>query len=100
MAKGKKKRTDPHRIPCSKADVERAKNQATSEAVSYAWAILFTVMRDKFGWGPVRLQRLWDEVNSLSDSIARGYVNVNDLMHTLKKEAGIVLIDSGAGKIR
>lgn len=98
MAKGRKKKTDPRRIPCSKADVERAKKDATGEAVSYAWAIMFTVLRDKFGYGPVRLNRIWDEVNKLSDSIIRGYVNVNDLIRTLKDEAGIVLVNSNENK--
>lgn len=61
------------------------------EAVSYAWAIMFTVMRDKFGFGAVRLKRMWDEVNNLSDAISEGYVSVADLMETLESEAGITL---------
>jgi hypothetical protein len=86
-----KRKVNPKRIPVSQADVEKAKRDAQSVAINYTWAIFFTVMRDKEGYGKQRLRRLWDEVNELSDSITKGYVNVTDLMKTLKNEAGIVL---------
>lgn len=85
------KRVNPRRRPATLADVEKAKQQAQSEAVKYAWAIMFSVMRDKEGWGVVRLKRLWDEVEDLSDSIEKGYVSVRDLLDTLEEEIGAVL---------
>ena len=39
----------------------------------------------------VRLKRLWDEVEDLSDSIEKGYVSVRDLLVTLEEEIGAVL---------
>jgi len=78
--------------------LEKLKREASSEAVTYAWAIMFTVLRDKFGYGPVRLTRIWDEVNKLSDSVSRRYVDVDDLVVTLAEEAGIHLIDSSEEK--
>jgi len=84
----KSKRINPNKKPATQADIKKAKKQA----IAYAWAIMFTVMRDKFGYGPVRLQRVWSEVNRLSDAITAGYVNLNDLMRTLDQEAGIVLV--------
>ena len=86
-----RKKVNPHRRPASAADVEKAKKNAQSQAINIAWAIFFTVMRDKEGWGEKRLRRLWDEVNDLSDSISGGYVSIKDLMQTLEEEAGIVL---------
>lgn len=86
-----KKKTNPRRRPASQADVEKAKREAQSKAINYAWAIFFTVLRDKEGWGKTRLRRLWDEVNELSDSIAQGYVNIKDLMRVLESEANIVI---------
>lgn len=86
-----KKKINPRRKPVNMADVNKAKSEAVSEAIETAWAIFFTVMRDKEGYGVKRLQRIWGEVNELSDSISKGYVNVSDLANTLKEEAGIVL---------
>jgi hypothetical protein len=74
------------------ADVQRAKRDAQDEAIKMTWSIFFTVMRDKEGYGVKRLQRLWGEVNELSDSIAKGYVNVTDLRKALMEEAGINLV--------
>ncbi len=85
------KKVNPRRVPASAADVERAKRQAETLAINTAWAIFFTVMRDKEGYGKVRLRRVWDAVNELSDSVAQGYVTVNDLMRTLAEEDGIFM---------
>lgn len=86
-----KKRVNPRRRPVSAADVEKAKRNATREAVEVAWAIMFTALRDKEGWGKVRLRRLWNEVEYLSESIRDGYVSAKDLMQALEDEAGIFL---------
>lgn len=86
-----KKRVNPRRRPVSAADVEKAKRSATQQAVEVAWAIMFTALRDKEGWGKVRLRRLWNEVEYLSESIRDGYVSAKDLMQALEDEAGIFL---------
>lgn len=88
----KKQRVNPNRRPATVADVQRAKRGAQDEAIKMTWSIFFTVMRDKEGYGVKRLQRLWGEVNELSDSIAKGYVNVTDLRKALMEEAGINLV--------
>lgn len=48
---GKSKRVNPRRRPATQADVEKAKRDAQTEAVCMAWAIIFTALRDKEGWG-------------------------------------------------
>ena len=87
-----KKKVNPRKRPATHADIQKAKKDATIEAISIAWAILFTALHDKEGWGKVRLQRLWKEIEELSDSIAKGYVSVTDLKHTLKEEMGVELV--------
>lgn len=88
---GKKKKVNPRRRPATMADVNRAKHEAQDWAITLTWAIFFTVMRDKEGYGPTRLRRLWEHVNDLSDSIAKGYVSPADLIRTLADEDGITL---------
>lgn len=85
------KKTNPRNRPASQADIIKAKKQAQTQAINITWAIFFTVMRDKEGYGKKRLRRVWNAVNELSDSIAKGYVNVKDLMRVLDEEAGILL---------
>lgn len=85
------KKTNPRRRPVCQADVDKAKKDAQNKAINITWAIFFTVMRDKEGYGIKRLKRIWNEVNKLSDSISQGYVSVKDLIRTLDEEMGIVL---------
>ena len=71
------------------ADLEKAKKQATDEAITFAWVIFFTVMRDKEGYGTrVRLPRLWRRVQYLIDSVRTGKVKIHELREELK-QAGI-----------
>ena len=85
----KKKRVNPHRRPVTMATVNRVKEETKDEAVSLAIALFLTVMCDKFGFDAEQLQRVWAEVNALSDSVVKGYVNVADLKEVLRTEYGI-----------
>ena len=79
-------KTNPRRRPATQADVERAKKAAQGEAISLAMTIMFTALLDKEGFTQEDLQRLWREVNDLSDSIAQGYVSAADLRNVLRRE--------------
>lgn len=86
-----KKKINPKKKPVTQADLKKAKNEAQSIAVEIAWTIIFSVLRDKEGFAEEDLRRVWNEVNSLSDSIVQGYVNISDLKNALKQEAGLEL---------
>ena len=49
-------------------------------------AIFFTVLLDKERADKETLQRVWGEVESLSDSVAKGYASISDLMRVLREE--------------
>ena len=86
----KKPKKNPKKKPATMADVERAKRQATHEGCEAAWAIMFTVLRDKEGMEYEDLRRIWTEVGELSDSIKAGYVTMPDLKHVLHKESAVI----------
>ena len=88
----KKKKPNPKSIPVTKADLERAKKQATHEACEMAWAIMFSVLRDKEGLEYTDLRRIWTGVCDLSESITNGYATIPDLKHVLKLEIGAELV--------
>lgn len=46
-----KKKINPKRKPATQADIIKAKKDAQNKAIDYAWAIFFTVMVDKEGYG-------------------------------------------------
>lgn len=83
------KKVNPRKRPVSMEDVRRVKAEVQNEALSLAMAIFFTVLLDKESADLETIQRVWEEVNDLSDSIAKGYVNLNDLRRTLNVEYDI-----------
>ena len=91
VSKKKSKKPNPNKIPVTKADLERARKQATHEAVEFAWAIIFSVLADKEGMEYEDLQRIWAEVNALSKSVSDGYATIPDLKLVLKLEKGAEL---------
>lgn len=54
-------------------------------------AIVLTVMRDKFGFGHIRLVRALDGMNGLLDEITAGRITHEDLVQVLIDEAHIDL---------
>lgn len=83
------RKVNPRRRPATQADVIKAKSKAVNEAVKLAWTILFSVLWDKEQYTPEDMQRVWKEVDALSDSIIKGYCNVSDLRAVLREEAGV-----------
>lgn len=80
------KKTNPRKRPATQADVEKAKKQATDEAVSLAMTIFLTVLKDKNGFSNEELQDTWENVENLSASIRDGYVSIYDLRTVLREE--------------
>ena len=89
MSKGKKKPAPPSRQPATKADVKRAEQIGISKGCRLAVCIMFTVLLDKENMDADDLQRIWSEVEYLSDSVAKGYVSADDMAKTLSNEYGI-----------
>jgi hypothetical protein len=73
------------------ADVKRAKKEANNMATTAAWAIIFTVLRDKENYSLEDLRRVWGHVEDLSGSIIKGYCTIADLRDILKTEESIEL---------
>lgn len=84
------KKKNPHRKPVSNA--ERLAREH-DRALTAAWSIFFTVLLDKEGYDMLRIKRVWQECEYLSESIAQGRVNVADLRKVLVEEYGINLSD-------
>lgn len=74
------------------ADVQRAKDEATASACRVTLAIFFTALLDKEGLSAAQLQRIWCEVEALSESVREGYVSAPDLIRVLRDEYEIDII--------
>ena len=83
-----RKKVNPRNRPVSQADLVKAEEKACHLAM----AIFLTVMKDKFGFDNDDIVRAWDEWDSLSESIKKGYVNLKDLTDVLAEEYDIKLV--------
>lgn len=86
-----KDRVNPNRKPVSKATLKKMQGLITSDSINLSMALFLTVLFDKFGYTAEKLHDVWDAVNSLSDGVAKGYVNINDLLRVLDEEYGITI---------
>lgn len=94
MSKKAKPRISPRRKIVTQADLNKAVAQAQDDALTTAIAIMLTVLCDKEGADAEIMQRVWHEVNDLSDSVAKHYVKISDLVQTLEEEYQIYITDS------
>lgn len=83
------KRTNPRRRPATAADVKKARDKATDEAMNTIMYMILWVLADKHGATPEQLGKIKDELHDVADSINRGYIKWEDLRDTLEDEYGI-----------
>ena len=83
---GKKKKLNPNRVPRT---TEEKIAYERSKAIKLAYVIFLSVLCDKIGLTDEDLARTHQGCLDLSESIAKGYVNAEDLRRTLQKEKGL-----------
>ena len=81
-----KKKLNPNRVPRT---TEEKITYERSKAIKLAYIIFLSVLCDKIGLTNDDLARTYRGCLDLSDSIAKGYVNVEDLKKTLREERGL-----------
>lgn len=91
MKKPHWKKKNPHQIPATRADVDKARRIAKEEAADAAMAIMMTALMDKMGRTTEQVLELWGHVQEVSESIREGRITVPDLKDVLKQEAGIIV---------
>lgn len=84
MKKGKA--ANARHRPASWADVEKAHVEGKRQGIIETWIIVFSILRDKEGYGPKRLRRVLDCMNKRSGGIRSGYLTIADLQAALEKE--------------
>ena len=62
MAKNKKNPS----VTLKQSDINRMKREITKDAINKAFILIFTVLHDKWGFGPKRLSKVFNQVQELS----------------------------------
>ena len=83
MAKPKK--VNPRKQPCTKYEAQKM----SDEAFYLAIAIMMSTVAEDEVYDEDGIKALWDKINYKADSIAKGYINLFDLVDALREEYGI-----------
>ena len=82
----KSKKVNPRKKPATQADINRAKAKATDDAIKLVVHMVMYVLIDKHNAPKEDIQQLGEELNYVSDSIAKGYLDYKDIEKMLKEE--------------
>lgn len=87
-----KKKTNPRHRPATMADVKKAKQNATSEALRRMIYLMLYILIDKHDAPREEIQQLSEEVNYYADSITRGYVTWQDIEKVVVEDFGVTVL--------
>lgn len=98
MKKKKEKKTPVYQVTIEqiRAYVQQGYTQGRDEAIKkatdYSMVVPIIVLRDEFGFGAKRLEKFIDAIHELYDSIDQKYLNLDDIVKTIKEETGVEII--------
>ena len=84
-----KKRTNPRRQPATKADIAKAKQAATRDAMILSIAVPLMALHDLYGFGPKRLEAVCDEMLRKYNDMEAGFFTPDEANEWLWEYAGI-----------
>ena len=85
------KKVNPRRRPATQADVERARRDATVEAMKRVLYLILFLLIDKHGALMEDIQQLAKEVNDEADSVASGEIKWKDIEWVVETEYDVHL---------
>lgn len=87
----KSKKVNPRKRPATGADVEKAKKDATNEAIKRVLYLVLYILIEKHDAPYDDIQQLAQEINYCADSITKGYVSWKDIEHVVVDEYKVSL---------
>lgn len=73
-------------IELTSKEIDRLKKQATERAAEITNLIPLLVLKDKFGFGKVRLERYLNYYSEAIDAFNKGYLDLDDVQEVLMTE--------------
>lgn len=76
---------------------DNAVAMAITETCTRDWAVTLRVLRDRFGFGRERIQRLWSNALEYLTDLDNGLINTKEMVSVLEREDGIKLHFTAGG---
>lgn len=67
-------------------EMEEVRQQTAEQAYRRHWAVTMRVLRDRFGWGQLRIKRLWDACLDYLQDMSGGLITPEEMLETLERE--------------
>ncbi len=71
---------------------DKGRSEAIQTATDYSIAVPILALMDGFGFGRIRIERFLDIIYDTYDSIDKGYLNLDDIVKTIKEEKKVEII--------
>ena len=84
-----KRRLESKPITLTHKEIEKMKQQATNHAAAIINLMPLLILRDKFGFGRVRLERYLEHYSEMADAFYKGYLNLKDIEKVMTDEVGL-----------
>ena len=89
LKKSLRKKLNKETIQLTRKDYEELKSKERMNAANIINLIPLIILRDKFGFGKVRLERYLKHYQEAVDSLNKGYLDLNDVQKVLLDEVKI-----------
>lgn len=86
-----RKKLNPRRRPVTGADVERAKREATTDAIRRTIYLMLYILIDKHDAPKSDIKQFAEEINYYAESIQEGRITWKDLEHVVREEYDVEL---------
>ena len=98
LKKSLRKKLNKETIQLTRKDYDALKEAERMNAANIINLIPLIILRDKFGFGKVRLERYLKHYQEAVDSLNKGYLDLNDVQKVLLDEVKIKFYEEGDGE--
>ena len=89
LKKSLRKKLNKETIQLTRKEYEELKSKERINAANIINLIPLIILRDKFGFGKIRLERYLGYYQEAVDSLNKGYLDLNDVQRVLLEEVKI-----------
>ena len=95
LKKSLRRKLNKETIQLTRKEYEELKSKERMNAANIINLIPLIILRDKFGFGKVRLERYLKHYQEAVDSLNKGYLDLNDVQKVLLEEVKIGFYGEG-----
>ena len=98
LKKSLRKKLNKETIQLTRKEYEALKEAERMNAANIINLIPLIILRDKFGFGKIRLERYLKHYQEAVDSLNKGYLDLNDVQRVMLEEVKIGFYEEGDGE--